>query len=162
FLAILCYEMLGRTPPDVTGILRFLLSRRRDDGGFVEIGQMKRSGTNPTAAAAILLRRYEAIDKEVVRGIESYLGEVKGMEGGFRANTQIPFCDLLSTFTGLLTAHELGLAGKIDAAACRRFIEQLELEGGGFRGATWDKEADPEYTFYGLGSLALLKEAYEN
>src|SRR5262249_52058709 len=35
FLTALCYEMLGRTAPDADGIRRFLLSRRRDDGGFV-------------------------------------------------------------------------------------------------------------------------------
>src|SRR5262249_47480891 len=97
FLAALCYEMLGRTVPDIDGIQRFLLSRRRDDGGFVEIGPMKRSGANPTAAAAVLLKRFGAIDDQTKDGIEAYLNRVKSEEGGFRANTQIPFCDLLST-----------------------------------------------------------------
>ena len=157
FLVVLCYEMLGRTVPDAAGIKRFLLSRRRDDGGFVEIAQMKRSGTNPTAAAAVLLKLFEALDRDVLDGIENYLARVKGGEGGFRANTQIPICDLLSTFTGLLTAHELSLTARPDAEACQRYVEQLELREGGFRGAAWDSEADPEYTFYGLGSLALLK-----
>ena len=157
FLAVLCYEMLGRTVPDVTGLKQFLLSRRRDDGGFVEIRQMKRSGTNPTAAAAVLLKRFEALDGEVLAGVESYLTKVRGDEGGFRANTQIPICDLLSTFTGLLIAHELGLANKFDAESCQRYVEQLELADGGFAGAVWDQEADPEYTFYGLGALALLR-----
>jgi geranylgeranyl transferase type-2 subunit beta len=156
FLAVLCYEMLGRTPPDLAGITRFLLSRRREDGGFVEIGPMKRSGTNPTAAAAVLLKRFEAIDPSLLKGIDDYLTRVQGAEGGFRANTQIPICDLLSTFTGLLTAHELELAGRIDATACRTYIDQLELSEGGFRGAAWDNDSDPEYTFYGLGTLALL------
>jgi geranylgeranyl transferase type-2 subunit beta len=157
FLAVLCYEMLGRTPPDVNDIVQFLLSRRREDGGFVEIGPMKRSGTNPTAAAAVLLKRFQAIESDVLRGIEDYLAKVKGEEGGFRANTQVPICDLLSTFTGILTARHLGLANSIDAEDCRRFLSQLELDKGGFRGAAWDSETDPEYTFYGLGSLALLK-----
>jgi geranylgeranyl transferase type-2 subunit beta len=156
FLAVLCYEMLGRRPPDPEGITRFLLSRRRDDGGFVEIGPMRRSGTNPTAAAAVLLKRFEAIDQPTLAGIDDYLARVQGVEGGFRANTQIPFCDLLSTFTGLLTAAELELAHRIDPAACRRYIEQLELSEGGFKGAAWDGDSDPEYTFYGLGALALL------
>jgi geranylgeranyl transferase type-2 subunit beta len=156
FLAVLCYEMLGRTPPDVNNIVRFLLSRRREDGGFVEIGPMKRSGTNPTAAAAVLLKRFESIEPDVLRGIGDYLVKVKGDEGGFRANTQIPICDLLSTFTGLLTARHLGLGDSIDAEACRRFLSQLELHSGGFRGAAWDGETDPEYIFYGLGTLALL------
>jgi geranylgeranyl transferase type-2 subunit beta len=55
-----------------------------------------------------------------------------------------------------LTAHELGFANRFDDANYRRFIDQLELPEGGFRGAAWDGEADPEYTFYGLGALALL------
>jgi geranylgeranyl transferase type-2 subunit beta len=157
FLAALCYEMLGRKTPDESEIKRFLLSRRRDDGGFVEIGPMKRSGTNPTAAAAVLLKRFKAMDRDILVGIENYLSNVKGDEGGFRANTQIPFCDLLSTFTSLLTAHELGFAKRFDVEGLRRYIEQLELAGGGFRGAVWDEQADPEYTFYGLGALALLE-----
>ena len=156
FLAVLCYEMLGLAPPNTAAVVEFLLNRRRDDGGFVEIGPMRRSGTNPTAAAAVLLKRFETLDHEVLKGIRAYLEKVKGAEGGFRANTQIQFCDLLSTFTGLLVARDLELSEVIDAEACRSYVEQLELGNGGFRGAIWDSQADPEYTFYGLGSLALL------
>ena len=156
FLATLCYELLGRSAPDAAGIERFVLSRRRDDGGFVEIGQMKRSGANPTAAAAALLKRFGAMDDQTMRGIETFLTNVRGDEGGFRANTQIPFCDLLSTFTGLLTAHDLGFVKRIDTESCLRFVIQLEGAEGGFRGAIWDGGADPEYAFYGLGALALL------
>lgn len=157
FLAVLCYEMLERAVPAAASIVQFLLSRRRDDGGFVEIAQMKRSGTNPTAAAAVLLKRFEALDSDVLAGVERYLTLVRGNEGGFRANTQIPICDLLSTFTALLTAHELGLANTFGVENSRRYVEQLELAEGGFAGAAWDQEADPEYTFYGLGTLALLR-----
>jgi geranylgeranyl transferase type-2 subunit beta len=156
FLAALCYELLGRTLPDVAGVERFVLSRRRDDGGFVEIKQMKRSGANPTAAAAALLKRFGSIDDQTTLGIETFLTSVSGDEGGFRANNQIPFCDLLSTFTVLLTAHELGFVKRIDTESCLQFVNQLEVAEGGFRGATWDGGADPEYTFYGLGALALL------
>jgi geranylgeranyl transferase type-2 subunit beta len=156
FLAALCYELLGRSLPDVAGVERFVLSRRRDDGGFVEIGQMKRSGANPTAAAAVLLKRFGSMDDQTTRGIETFLTNVRGDEGGFRANTQIPFCDLLSTFTGLLTAHELGFAERIDTESCLRYVNQLEHSEGGFRGAAWDDGADPEYAFYGLGAFALL------
>ncbi|HEY8459247.1 MAG TPA: prenyltransferase/squalene oxidase repeat-containing protein [Blastocatellia bacterium] len=156
FLAALCYELLGRSLPDASGVERFILSRRRDDGGFVEIAQMKRSGANPTAAAAALLKQFGSLDERTRRGIETFMISVMGAEGGFRANTQIPFCDLLSTFTGLLTAHDLGFAKRIDAESCLRFVNQLECADGGFRGAAWDGGADPEYAFYGLGALALL------
>lgn len=156
FLAALCYDLLGRSLPDVAGVESFVLSRRRDDGGFVEIRQMKRSGANPTAAAASLLKRFGSMDDQTMLGIESFLSSVRGEEGGFRANTQIPFCDLLSTFTGLLTARELGFVKRIDAESCLRFVNQLEGAEGGFSGAAWDGGSDPEYTFYGLGALALL------
>ena len=157
FLAALCYELLGRSLPDVAGVERFVLSRRRDDGGFVEIGQMKRSGANPTAAAAALLNRFGSMDDQTTLGIETFLTGVRGDEGGFRANIQIPFCDLLSTFTALLTAHELGFVKRIDTESCLRFVNRLERNEGGFSGAAWDSGADPEYTFYGLGALALLQ-----
>jgi len=156
FLAALCYELLGRAAPDAAGLERFVLSRRRDDGGFVEIGQMKRSGANPTAAAATLLKRFGSMDEQTTRGIETFLTSVRGGEGGFRANTQIPFCDLLSTFTCLLTAHDLGFVKRIDIESCLRFVNRLEGGEGGFSGGIWDAGSDTEYTFYGLGALALL------
>ncbi|NQT17636.1 MAG: beta-hydroxylase, partial [Planctomycetes bacterium] len=46
--------------------------------------------------------------------------------------------------------------GRIDLTAARRYVEALEQPGGGFRGGVWDDAADVEYTFYGLGALALL------
>ena len=157
FLAALCYELLGRSAPDQAGIERFVLSRRRDDGGFVEIGQMRRSGANPTAAAAALLKQFGSMDDQTKAGVETFMSIVRGDEGGYRANTQIPFCDLLSTFTVLVTAHELGFEKRIDSENCLRYVNQLERGEGGFRGAAWDEHADPEYTFYGLGALALIQ-----
>jgi geranylgeranyl transferase type-2 subunit beta len=135
--------------------VRFVLGRRRDDGGFVEIGAMRRSGTNPTAAAAVLLDRFGALTPEVREGIGAFLAQVRGEEGGVRANTRVPFCDALSTFTALLVALDLGVAERLDLDGCRRFAAGLELADGGFRGAAWDAATDPEYTFYGLGTLAL-------
>src|SRR5205814_233103 len=51
FLVGLCYQLLGRTLPRPDAIAAYIRSRRRDDGGFVELAPMRRSGTNPTAAA---------------------------------------------------------------------------------------------------------------
>jgi hypothetical protein len=36
------------------------------------------------------------------------------------------------------------------------YVRSLEKAGGGFRGGLWDEGDDVEYTFYGLGALALL------
>jgi geranylgeranyl transferase type-2 subunit beta len=157
FLVSLVYEMLGRTVPAPTTLTQFLYDQQRDDGGFVEIGPMKRSGTNPTAAAAALLATLGGLDDELRDDVAAFLATVWSNEGGFAANTRIPFADGLSTFTALLTAIDLGRRDLVRADAVRRFVEsELEFPTGGFRGAAWDDRADVEYSFYGLGVLALV------
>jgi geranylgeranyl transferase type-2 subunit beta len=79
-----------------------------------------------------------------------------GMEGGLRANDRAPLSDLLSTFTGSWTLAQLGALDRLEIESVREFVESLELSAGGFRGGLWDDRADVEYTFYGLGVLALL------
>jgi geranylgeranyl transferase type-2 subunit beta len=156
FLVVLCYELIGRPLPQPKRLIQFVFDRQRDDGGFVEIAPMKRSGTNPTAAGAAILKILGALDARVREDVEAFLAEVRGSEGGFLANSRIPFSDGLSTFTGLLTAQDLGLTGLWNRQQVEAFVNTLELSTGGFRGASWDEAADVEYTFYGLGILGLL------
>jgi len=159
FLVALCYELIGRQAPGPDRLGQFLLERQRDDGGFVEIAPMQRSGTNPTAAAVAVLNMVGGVSPALRSDVEGFLGEVWSGEGGFQANTRVPFPDSLSTFTGVLTALDLGLSGLVQPSACRAFIDSLEFPDGGFRGALWDTLADVEYSFYALGVLALLPEA---
>src|SRR5262249_8527619 len=56
FLVALCYQLLGRPLPRQDEAIAFICSRRREDGGFVELAPMRRSGTNPTAAAVGVLQ----------------------------------------------------------------------------------------------------------
>jgi geranylgeranyl transferase type-2 subunit beta len=89
--------------------------------------------------------------------VRHFLVQVKSDEGGFQANKRIAFADGLSTFTGLLTCQDLGLGDVVEPRRIVSFFnEWLEFPTGGFRGASWDEKADVEYTFYGLGTLALL------
>jgi geranylgeranyl transferase type-2 subunit beta len=37
----------------------------------------------------------------------------------------------------------------------KSYAEECERPIGGFRGGLWDEATDVEYTFYGLGTLAL-------
>lgn len=154
FLAALAYELVGQTVPEPQRLLKFILERQRDDGGFVEIAPMRRSGTNPTAAAAALLRilgKSNAIHPDDLR---DFFKDVR-TEAGLAANTRVPFPDGLSTFTGLLTDLDWKL-GVLHPPAVRGFlVEQLEFPTGGYRAAAWDDAADIEYTFYGLGCWAL-------
>jgi geranylgeranyl transferase type-2 subunit beta len=164
FLIVLAAQLLDMPLENPKQLLDFVKSRVRDDGGFVEITAMRRSGTNPTAAAMALLTIFgEPDDKELHKSAATFLCNMQSQEGGLRANTRIPVADLLSTFTGLLTITDLAnpaeLASMLDLQAMRRYVEALEQPDGGFVGGVWDTEVDVEYTFYGLGSLALLSMA---
>lgn len=162
FLVGLCYQLLGRPLPHPGETAGFIRSRRRDDGGFVEIAPMRRGGTNPTAAAVGVVQLLADVDSTFgltaaeKDGVVSFLLEMPSMEGGLRANSRAPLADLLSTFTGAWTLHQLSSLSRLDTSAALEFAESLELPGGGFRGGLWDETSDVEYTFYGLGALALL------
>ena len=159
FLAALTYELLGRPVPAPNRLAQFLYDMQRDDGGFVEIAPVRRSGTNPTAAAAVLLKLLGRDDAELRSDLRGFFAEVSDPAGGVRANTRIPFPDGLSTFTALLAARDLALPDPVPPAAARAWAAtELELPTGGFRGAAWDSHADAEYTFYGLGLLALAAD----
>jgi len=114
------------------------------------------NSTNPTAAAIGSLRILDALGDDIRESTIDFLFEMQTDEGGLRANTRIPIADLLSTFTGTLTLMDLGGADEIDIGAALRFAQSLEQDQGGFHGAIWDAAADVEYSFYGLGCLALL------
>ncbi len=77
-------------------------------------------------------------------------------EGGLRANGRAPLADLLSTFTASWTLEQLDGLHRLDTEQVRRYAESLERPEGGFHGGLWDDGCDVEYTFYGLGVLALL------
>jgi geranylgeranyl transferase type-2 subunit beta len=159
FLVSLCYQLLGRELPRPEEAVRFIHARRREDGGFVEIAAMKRSGTNPTAAAVGVLQLAQdgaALCGELRDAVVRFLSEMPSIEGGFRANARAPLADLLSTFTGLWTLHRLGALASVNTTAIQPYVQQLQQEAGGFRGGIWDQQTDVEYTFYGLGCLAVL------
>lgn len=159
FLAALVYEMIQRPLLAPDRIAGFLKDRLRDDGGFAELPMMKRSGANPTAAA-VALAGMLATDAGLTQGAANTLAALQSpVEGGFHANRSAPAADLLSTFTALLTLEELGAMDRVNCEAARRFVESLAMPSGGFRAGAWDDQADVEYTFYGLGSLALLAGA---
>ena len=156
FLVALCRELAGVPPDDREPIVQLVRSRRRADGGFVELAPLRQGGTNPTAAAVSLLLLLDALDQPTAAGAAEFLAAMQNAEGGFRANTVIPVADLLSTFTALVTLGDLGVVDRIDTGGVRAYVQSLENPGGGFRGGAWDDAADVEYTFYGAGTLALL------
>jgi geranylgeranyl transferase type-2 subunit beta len=157
FLVLLCRELIGRPLDGPERMVEFLCSQRAEGGGFREIRASKRAGTNPTAAAIGCLRILNALDPDTRETTVDFLAEMQTDEGGLRANTRIPIADLLSTFTGSLTLQDLDAWEVIDDNDVSRFVHSMEIETGGFRGGELDPGHDVEYTFYGLGCLALLQ-----
>ncbi len=156
FLSLLCLELIQRPWQDPNRILEFVQSQRSPLGGFREIRVSKRAGTNPSAAAIGVLRLLDALDDSTRRLTAEFLCDMQDEEGGLLANSRIPIPDLLSTFTGLMTLADLEQLESVDLEAARRFVGSVEHPDGGFLAATWDEVRDVEYTFYGLGCLALL------
>lgn len=156
FLALLCHQMIDRPPEDSAAIAAFLDSRRREDGGYVEVKAMRRSGANPTAAGVGLEQMLRGgLAGEALERTTGFLLGLAGFDGGFRANSLIPVSDLLSSFTVGWTLSRLGRGDRLDRKALLRFLETAEDPAGGFGAAAWDAGRDAEYTFYGLGLAAL-------
>ncbi len=163
FLTVLCYEEMEKPLPTPEKLVEYLQTRRRGDGGFVELAPMRRSGTNPTSAAMAVLKILGASalnePSSATPTVPAFLASLQSMDGGLRANTVVPVGDLLSTFTGLWTLTELEAVDQIDAETLLKFVLQLAQDDGSFRAGVWDDRSDVEYTFYGLGSLALLSSS---
>ncbi len=156
FLVAAAREAVGLPIDDADAVARMVLARQRPDGGFVEVPAVRLSGTNPTAAALGLLQMAGRLDAPTGRRAADFAVSMQTPEGGFQANTRIPVADLLSTFTALSTLADLDAFEEVDRAVVRRYAASLESPEGGFRGGAWDNAPDVEYTFYGVGCLALL------
>jgi geranylgeranyl transferase type-2 subunit beta len=63
---------------------------------------------------------------------------------------------LLSTFTACVTLADLEQLEEADQDAALKYVQSMEQPTGGFRGFEFDPADDIEYTFYGLGALAML------
>ena len=156
FLVLLCLELIEQPCPDADAVYQFLLSQRQLDGGFVEVSVGKRSGTNPTAAAIGDLRVLRRLSPDVAEHAADFFAQRQTDEGGFQANTRIPLCDVLSTFTACVTFADIDQLSCISIHGAQHYILSMQQPSGGFRGFEFDPADDVEYTFYGLGTLALL------
>jgi geranylgeranyl transferase type-2 subunit beta len=165
FLVVLVMQLLERPVEQPENIVTFLESQRDPEGGWREIRASKRAGSNPSAAAVATLEIIadqtglpfsDYLDEETKELTLDYLCEMQTDEGGIRANTRIPIADLLSSFTVGLTLRDLDSFDELDVDLYAKFVESMQLPSGGFQAAAWDDAHDVEYSFYGLGCVALL------
>lgn len=184
FLSTLCFELIQRPLPNPEGVANFLAGQRQADGGYLEIRAAKRAGVNPTAAAMGTLRCIGQVADVDWQSTLCFLSERQNPDGGFSANTRIPFSDLLSTFTAIWTMVDVlesdettsgdgvagfsfeEVAGKLRKAGRYANLMSRASVGmpsdGGFVGFELDDTPDVEYTFYGLGVTSLVTLANED
>jgi hypothetical protein len=154
FLALLSYRAVGRTPPDVEGILASLGGLRSGDGGYANKPGADRGSTTAAAAAATVRI---CLGEPVPDGVDRWLLAQAHERGGFRATPAAPAPDLLSTATALfaLKAMRTDLRGLTEATA--DYVALLWDYSGGFVGHVFDSNPDCEYTFYALLALGSLE-----
>jgi len=155
FLTAIFYELLGKPERSQSIPIEPILERRRSDGGFVELPPLQYSGTNPTAAAVGLLTLLEIPLPEKEKTVE-FLCRCQQHSGGFQAHARIPIPDLLSSFSALMTLHDLDTADCVNRSALRSFTASLRSPDGGYFGMPLDQQSDVEYTFYGMALEAML------
>lgn len=157
FLSVLCHELIEVPIGEPDRIESFLASQKHSNGGYLEIRAAKRPGVNPTAAAIGSLKALDRLSLPEQEATVAFLAEMQSDEGGLTANTRIPFADLLSTFTGLLTLADLDATTTVKLDDIYRYALAMQSPGGGFVGFALDQTADVEYSFYGIATLALCR-----
>lgn len=155
FLAALCYDLFGRKVPDGDRLLRFIEGQGRSDGGFCDLAGAKQSNTNATAAALSVMVLLRAMDWKRMEEARDYLLRMRDKGGGWLATRSAPCPDLLSTHTALVTLAQMGAMDSETLADALGFARSCERNGGGFLACPWDDQDDVEYTYYGLGVVAL-------
>ncbi len=171
FLGAICEDMLGWVRPDSTDSFEAILKLQLPGGGFMDTESDNNSQTNSTSAAVGYLLRESLLEPHETDSVASsrftiaidraaaYLLSMEAKDGGFLAHIKAPYPDLLSTFTALATLVGIGRIDQVGLREQVRFAGLVADADGGFRSCVMDQESDIEYTYYGLGCLALIAVA---
>jgi len=156
FLATACRELIGDPIGGTEDWLAKRIGRQTPDGGIGDSDGSGVAGTNPTAAALILLTRSADAPADVVDRTSAFLAGMQQEDGGFAAHAAAPESDLLSTFTAVAALSQAERLGEVRMPEVGRFIRTLAGADGGFRASGSDDTSDVEYTYYGVGVAGLL------
>ena len=157
FLAALSLSLLGEGLPDAERATVAFLALQQPDGGFAQEAGSS-SQTNSTSAAVGVLLLENALPTEAATRARDYLATRQDASGGFSSHGGLP-ADLLCTFTALMTLVFLDGLDRIDVAGVARFVKSCARAAGGFGAHAGDAQADIEYAYYAVGTLALLAGA---
>ena len=156
FIAALCLELLGEEFEYAGEAVAETAGLQTESGGFRNQPGEGLAQTSATAAALGFLTLQEALSEDQTRDACAFLAAMQATDGGLRAHSQAPISDLLSTFTGLLSLALLDAHEALNLQALARFVRGCACVGGGFGAFPGDDGTDVEYTYYGVGCIALL------
>jgi geranylgeranyl transferase type-2 subunit beta len=159
FLGELCFQMLEVDSPPVGPAIAAIEALKQPDGGFADLAGQTASQTSATAAAVAFLLMHDAIAPDAIAPIAQFLAGLQSADGGLRPHAAVEAGDLLSTFTGLVTLWGLDGLELLDLAGVARFLRSTACPAGGFVACASDDTPDVEYTYYGIGAVALLRVA---
>jgi geranylgeranyl transferase type-2 subunit beta len=140
--------------------LRHLEFTQQPDGSWIPLwfGNQGTAGqTNATAAAVGFLMIQDAVSLEQAAITARFFSDMQCEDGGLKPHRAIEEGDLLSTFTGLLTLGSLDEFKLVDAGKVAQFLRRSACPEGGFLASPADGAPDVECTYYGLGTLVLLR-----
>jgi geranylgeranyl transferase type-2 subunit beta len=157
FLGDLCFQMLGEVLPAATGAVRAVEALKCPDGGYAELDGQAASQTSATAAAVAFLTMHDALTPDGAAAAVRFLVQMQSGDGGLKPHAAAGGGDLLSTFTGLATLAALDGVRAIDTAGVAGFLRTSAHAQGGFLACAGDDSPDVEYTYYGVGIVALLR-----
>jgi geranylgeranyl transferase type-2 subunit beta len=158
FLALMCYDLMGRLMPDLDRAVDAVRACATPDGGFAGHPGAAAGQASPTAAALCFLSGAEAMDEATSARGAAFLASLQRPDGGLAAHPNVKDGDLLSTFTGLYALAAVGRAGILKLGPLGRFLRATENPCGGFRPVAVGGTADVEYTFYGVAALSILAD----
>jgi hypothetical protein len=155
FLAHTAYQDLHAAAPSLRKLARSVAALRTPDGAYANEPGQKTGST--TSVTGVLLMASDAGVKPDRAAVDWLLCRHHA-EGGFFASPDAPAPDLVSTATALYALRVCGMPLDRIREDCRRYVESLWCEGGGFSAHWLEEKPDCEHTFDGLLSLGCLEE----
>ena len=152
FLVWTLYQDLNEKEASLNKMTDQLDALSCEDGSFANDNSSK-TGVSSASAAGLIMLGDKSADSERTT---AYLMQNYTPRGGFKAASNLPIADILSTSTALLALY---MSGENLQDLSDKSIDFINLhwdESGGFFGSIADMTCDVEYTYYALLGIGIL------
>jgi len=153
FLCLNIFQDLGKKVDELQCLISRIEKFRNSDGGFPN-HQGEISTLNSTVS--FIISKYMITNEVDVESFK-YLSTLHDSSGGFKVSGITPIPDILSTATAVTAFKICGQPLPCNAKDVHGFIAAHWLKDGGFSATIFAQTTDPEYIFYGLLALGIMK-----